>query len=61
MIKKIKKALKENGLTVKSLSKKAGYSRIHTSNVIHGHFKSPKAREAIAEVLGSSYGQTNKC
>ncbi len=48
---KIKKLIKQKGMNVKLLGDKTGYSRIHISNVIHGHFKSPKAREAIAHAL----------
>ena len=50
--KKVKKAMIDKDLTITKLAKKTGYSRIHLSNVINGHFKSAKARGAIAEALG---------
>ncbi len=49
--KRIKNLIKKKGMNVKSLAEKIGYSRIHVSNTIHGHFKSSKVREAIANTL----------
>jgi lambda repressor-like predicted transcriptional regulator len=49
--KKIKKLLIDKGMTMAELAYESGYSRVHTSYVVNGHFKSKKAREAIARVL----------
>jgi lambda repressor-like predicted transcriptional regulator len=54
---KIKKMMVDKGLTLKKLAEKAGYSRVHCSNVVHGHFKSPKAREAIARALEANFSE----
>lgn len=50
--KRIKKILIDKGLTIRSLAKKTGYSSSHISVVVHGHFKAPKARQAISKALG---------
>ncbi|NJL58264.1 MAG: transcriptional regulator [Desulfobacteraceae bacterium] len=50
-IRRVKKTIAQNGMNITSLAKATGYTRSHISNVIHGHFKSPKAREAIANAL----------
>lgn len=62
--KKIKKLLIDQDLTVAKLAETTGYSRVHMSNVINGHFESPKARQKIAEALNQDFselwGEQNK-
>ena len=50
--KEVKKAMIDLDFTIVRLAKMTGYSVPHTSNVINGHFKAPKARQAIADALG---------
>jgi transcriptional regulator with XRE-family HTH domain len=52
VFKEIKKILIDRDLSIKTLAERIGYSRGHVSNIIHGHFRSTKARQAIAQELG---------
>jgi transcriptional regulator with XRE-family HTH domain len=49
--KKIKKLLIDQNLTVAELARRAGYSRVHVSEVIHGHRKSLEAQRRIWAAL----------
>jgi lambda repressor-like predicted transcriptional regulator len=51
----VKKCLIDKGMTLTDLAKKIGYSRVHVSNVIHGHWQSQNVRTAIARALGKSF------
>ncbi|MEK6744253.1 MAG: hypothetical protein AABZ15_11605 [Nitrospirota bacterium] len=56
--KKVLKALIDQDweeCTITELARRAGLSRIWTSNAIHGNTQSRSAREAIAKALGFSY------
>jgi len=55
--KKVKKLLIDQDLTIAKLAETTGYSRVHLSNVINGHFEAPKARQKIAEVLNQKFGE----
>jgi hypothetical protein len=49
--KKVFEALAQTGMTIGALAEKAGYSRKHTSLVIHGHVNSPAAKQRIMDSL----------
>jgi len=51
-MKEIKKMMVDMDISLKTLAERAGYSRVHVSNIVHGRWKSPKARQAIAGALG---------
>ena len=55
--KKIKKLLIDQDLTIAKLAEKTGYSRVHMSSVINGHFEAPNARKKIAEELNQDFGE----
>jgi len=55
--KKVKKLLIDQDLTVAKLAEATGYSRVHMSNVINGHFEAPKVRRKIANVLKQDFGE----
>lgn len=55
--KKVKKAMIDQELNITQMARITGYTRGHLSNVINGHFESPKARKAISEALGRNYAE----
>ena len=55
--KKVKKAMIDKDLTTVKLSEITGFSRVHISNVINGHFEAPRARKAIADALGMDFNE----
>ena len=50
---KLRRALAFNGLRMKDLIEKSGYSRVHIHRLIHGRSRSEKARYRIEEILGT--------
>jgi len=52
ILKKIKKELIEQGISITELAHRTGYTRESISRVINGHQKSVKAKKAIAFALG---------
>ena len=52
--KEIKKCLIDNDLTISALARKTAFSRAHISSVIHGHWSSKNARNAISAVIGKN-------
>lgn len=55
--KKVKKLLIDQDLTVAKLAEKTGYSRVHMSNVINGHFEAPEVRLKVAKVLEQDFSE----
>lgn len=57
IFKTVKKAMIDEDLDIVKIAEITGYSRVHLSNVINGHFEAPKARKAIAEALGRDFDE----
>jgi len=49
--KELKKILIEKDMSIKDLAEKAGYSRVHMSNIINGHVRSIKGEKLISFIL----------
>ena len=49
--KELKKILIEKDMTIKALAEKAGYTRVHMSNIVNGHVKSIRAENLISFIL----------
>ena len=50
----IKAALRIKGITLTALAQELGLSRSMVTNVIHGHARSKRVEERIAQILGKS-------
>ncbi len=52
--KEIKKCLIDLDLTITDLAKRTGFSRVHISNVVNGHWNSKNVRDAVTRVIGKN-------
>lgn len=55
VVKKVKKALIDQNLTVTKLADITGYSRPRLYNVVNGHIKSIKTKKSISLALGKDF------